>query len=233
MTHAKDRGLSIEDIFNYFHGGQTGIDGISREVFINALEKLSSNLFVITEKELDELVLKFDLNGDGLISLAEFKKYCLFEIPHVSWKAERKRQEANGQIILLKAKIEEERRAKTYDASYPCGEKVISTSKLFWKNDTTIDVSIYYCRPLDILTIQTWNPKTKIELPLLYVKRRNCKYSDIVDNDASNASINVNNCTNDDNAWDDCAKYILARLQFKENSKSHEYQIALCGLAGV
>ena len=161
MTVAKDRGLSIEDIFSYFHGGHTGIDGISREAFVNALEKLGNKLFVVTNKELDDLVTKFDLNDDGLISLAEFKKYCLFEIPHVAWKAERKRQEANGQIILLKAKIEEERRAKSCDTIYPCGEKVISTSKLFWKNDVTVNVSIFYCISLDVLTIQLWDTTMK------------------------------------------------------------------------
>ena len=232
MTVAKDRGLSIEDIFSYFHGGHTGIDGISREAFVNALEKLGNKLFVVTNKELDDLVTKFDLNDDGLISLAEFKKYCLFEIPHVAWKAERKRQEANGQIILLKAKIEEERRAKSCDTIYPCGEKVISTSKLFWKNDVTVNVSIFYCISLDVLTIQLWDTKANKELPLLYVKKISCKLTD--KSDACSSSVtNIKNLNGDESHWDSCSKFILARLQFKEDGTSHEYTISLSKLAGT
>ena len=214
MTFAKDRGMSIEEIFFFFHGGHTGVKAITPEIFINGLERLGKNLFALTDDELDSLVSRFDLNGDKLISLAEFKRYCLYEIHHASWKAERIRHEESGDIKILKAKIEEERRVKVWQQSYACGEEVQSTSKLFWKVDVTVDITLYYCEPLDLITVRLFNATKMMDMPLLYVKRTSClKKSDkISDDDKNNIQVE-----NESSEWDQCLKFIVARLKLKEN----------------
>ena len=78
---------------------------LARLQFKEGLQRLGSKLFDLTDQELDEIIAKFDVDGDGTISIAEFKVYCYYQIPSVSWKAERKRVEASGEMAKLKAVV--------------------------------------------------------------------------------------------------------------------------------
>lgn len=60
------------------------------------MRRLGRKLFDIADDELEELITKFDKDGDGDISLLEFREFCM-EIPHVAWKAEKLRFERQQQ----------------------------------------------------------------------------------------------------------------------------------------
>jgi Ca2+-binding EF-hand superfamily protein len=64
---------------------------MTKQGFLDALGKLADDWLMVTEEKSDKLVKFFDVNGDGMISVTEFKAYCLFQIPGVAWKAERRR----------------------------------------------------------------------------------------------------------------------------------------------
>ena len=112
MIGAKERGLTVPQIFAFFMGdgeddvgadgsaspkavaagermaqGDDDFDGteITPERFRAALEKLGPRIFVVTDGELAALISVFDEDGNGMISLVEFRSYC-YRIPHLAWK---------------------------------------------------------------------------------------------------------------------------------------------------
>jgi len=235
MTTAKERGLSLEEIFSYFHGGHTGVKGITKQTFLSALEKLGNKLFVLTDEELSSLVKRFDLNNDGLISLAEFKKYCLYEIPHVSWKAERSRREATGEMAEIRAKIDEERRgnATTSNKMYSYGLEFCETSKLFWKINFRVDIRMFYCHELDVVTIQISDHESNRALPTLYAKKKSC---DNISLGKDLKSDPRDKGDKEDIELKHCAQYLLSRLQVRDkrsDSKIDAKEVILTKLSGT
>eukprot|EP00814_Leptocylindrus_danicus_P013853 CAMPEP_0116036820 /NCGR_PEP_ID=MMETSP0321-20121206/21516_1 /TAXON_ID=163516 /ORGANISM="Leptocylindrus danicus var. danicus, Strain B650" /LENGTH=401 /DNA_ID=CAMNT_0003514567 /DNA_START=69 /DNA_END=1274 /DNA_ORIENTATION=- len=220
MTTAKDNGMAIDKIFSYFNGGNPSTEAITKEEFLSGLEKLGHKLFVLTDAELDALVKRFDCNNDGLISLAEFQKYCFYDIPHVSWKAERARLEANGEMDKIRRKIREERKEEENISTSPvsCGDEVVCTSKLFWKTNTTIQIKLYYCEPLDIITVQIYSEADNKALPSIYVKKALCA----IDGEFSGGDPSKN----PKGEWDDYAKYLSSRLQLKTEANGSEQHTA-------
>ena len=43
------------------------------------------NVFNVTAKELKGLIDEFDSDGNGTISVVEFREFC-YRIPHLAWK---------------------------------------------------------------------------------------------------------------------------------------------------
>ena len=60
LTKAKERGLSAEKIFSFFTGTDPTVLEITRESFLEALEKLGNTIIVLSDDELTDLVKKFD-----------------------------------------------------------------------------------------------------------------------------------------------------------------------------
>lgn len=60
LTKAKERGLSAEKIFSFFTGTDPSVLEITRESFLQALEKLGNTIIVLSDDELTDLVKKFD-----------------------------------------------------------------------------------------------------------------------------------------------------------------------------
>ena len=226
MTKAKDNGMAVDKIFSYFNGGNPSVETITKEDLLNGLEKLGHKLFILTDEELDSLVKRFDCNSDGLISLAEFQKYCFYEIPHVSWKAERARLEASGEMDKIRKKIKQGQQLDDNNISSPvsCGDEVACTSKLFWKTNTTIQMKLYYCKPLDVITIQLYSEAGNGGLPSLYVKKQ--ILCSIGMDSTSDSSVNS------EGRWDMYAKYLSSRLQLKEASDSEKCKAYLSKQTG-
>ena len=42
-------------------------------------------MFNVTQKELKGLIDEFDSDGNGTISVVEFREFC-YRIPHLAWK---------------------------------------------------------------------------------------------------------------------------------------------------
>ena len=90
-------------IFAYFievEEGQTEEEAYEVEItpaqFKDALDRLCPNVFNVTDKELAGLIAEFDTDGNGTISISEFRDFC-YRIPHLAWKAERMRYERSAQ----------------------------------------------------------------------------------------------------------------------------------------
>ena len=58
---------------------------IAPEQFAAALDRLVPNVFNVTQKELKGLIDEFDSDGNGTISVVEFREFC-YRIPHLAWK---------------------------------------------------------------------------------------------------------------------------------------------------
>jgi hypothetical protein len=221
MTAAKESGLSLEKIFSFFQGENNREGYMTKQGFLDALGKLADNLFMVTEEESDEMVKKFDVNGDGMISLAEFKAYCLFQIPGVAWKAERRRLEASGEILQITADLKsgfERGEIKIY----PCGDEIYRASKLFWQTNISVEMQLFYCAPMDVITVRLFNISTGEMLPLIYVKKSDCKIDQKSVEDPFVTPLNLSsdhmegcNMVQTKQDWAIIGKYILARLKLK------------------
>jgi len=104
MIAAKQSGMTVEKIFSFFkNSDQVTASDISPQEFASALQALSPTLFEMEDSEINEIVVKFDTDGDGKISFAEFKNYCYYKINAVCWRAERLRMEKSGEMSRLTA----------------------------------------------------------------------------------------------------------------------------------
>jgi len=221
MTRAKESGLSVEKIFGYFNNGDLSKTHVHKDKFLEGLEKLGDNLFVINDDELIELIKKIDLDSDDTISLAEFKAYCLYSISSVAWKAERKRLEENGEMKKITDQLKQPLKKKSNEKMFPCGEKVYRTTKFFWKTSTTLEVCLFYSEALDIVTIQLTNQTSGKHLRSLCVRKKECR----IDQEALNevVSTSMENSDLDEKIfraskeWEFCGKYIIARLKLKQS----------------
>ena len=71
---AKGRGMSTEDIFKFFD--KNGDGQITADEFSIALQKLGPDIFRCTDDEIRTLVAEFDDDGNGEVSMEEFKDWC-------------------------------------------------------------------------------------------------------------------------------------------------------------
>ena len=210
LTKAKERGLCADRIFSFFT--QDGELEITRESFLEALEKLGNTIIVLSDDELKDLVKKFDTgesslqlsavhvvlsylqypssshtvvlytfsnpsitDGDGRISIAEFKEYC-HKIPSLAWKAERQRLERSGMMQKLQAHSSRKFSGLAKEENLVAvGEQCFRTSKLFWRTNTTVEIRLYYCRELDMLTMQIYDETNHKEMSPLYICKSRCE----------------------------------------------------------
>lgn len=165
LTKAKSSGMSAEELFSFFTGGDKSTSQITRENFLHAVSKLGHSFSVLADDELDLILGKFDVNGDGFISVAEFKNYC-YSIPSICWKAERMRLEKTGELDEIKNSLLKYARK---DEEEPYGKEVLRTSKFFWKANSNVEIRIFHSVPHNAVTLQTYCQRDEKELPLLWI----------------------------------------------------------------
>ena len=229
LTKAKESGMTADNIFSFFNGGNPNTTQITKKSFLASIQKLCDTLVSISEAELTEIVKKFDKNQDGKISIAEFKHYCYNEIQSVAWRAERTRLEKSGEMKMLKAQIS--RRFKPSDISdeNDCGEEVHRTSKFFWKANNNVEIRIFFTESLNVITLQLYSQTIEKELPSVYVCRNKLTFQHALHKeDMSKAMKNIEGLVADPESakknacWDSIAKYIVARLKLWERNDSEE-----------
>jgi hypothetical protein len=252
MTRAKESGMTVEKIFSYFklqaaHDPKTAEvekGDLSREEFQIGLERLGEGFLNLTFEELSELIKVFDVDGDGAISVSEFKLYCYYKIPAVCWRAERRRVEASGEMDALRAVLNGTANSHHYeqmqeDAAHhgldkheekivqiSCGPIVYQTTKLFWRTNTTVDIKFYFCQPLGVITVQVFNQSEDKEVPSLYVSIHDIEISAETTIATMKKEISASNAkteeqkkkVGDDAKWTLFAEYILARLKLPDTS---------------
>ena len=231
MTKAKERGMSTENIFSFFNGSNPNTTEITKDSFLEALEKLGETFVIITDEELTKIVKKFDHNEDGKVSIDEFKNYC-YDIPSVPWKAERMRVERSGELRKLRAQLS--RRFTLSDAKdgHSCGEEVYRTSKLFWKTNDNVEIRFFYSTDLNVITVQLYSQTFEKELPSIYVCRNKIEYQITNLEIEVTKALQASDSRSDDmdevkkqTTWEVISKYIVSRLKLKVHAEIAEEEV--------
>jgi hypothetical protein len=211
LTKAKETGMTTEQIFSFFNGGNPNTTEITKESFLSSIEKFGQS-FTVTDKELSEIVKRFDKNNDNLISLVEFQNYCYYEIQSIAWKAERTRLEKNGEMDKLKAQLSRQFSGRVVDEN-SCGNEVFRTSKLFWKTNNTVEIRYFFTNKLNIITMQMYSQAIEKELPCLFICKNKVEKEIISRRKPKNAEDTIEE---DENSWESIAKMLTARLKIYE-----------------
>lgn len=209
LSKAKESGMTTEQIFSFFNGGNPNTTEISKEAFLLAIQKFGQ--FTVSEEELNELVRKFDKDHDNQISIAEFQHYCYHDINSMAWKAERTRLEQNGEMDKLKAQLSRQFDGKVVDEN-SCGNEVFRNSKLFWKTNDTIEIRYFFTMRLNIITMQLYSQTLEMELPCLYI----CKAKVDQELMSRNKSQEFRTGDIEGNYWETIGKMLSERLKMYE-----------------
>ena len=227
MTKAKEKGMPTEKIFSYFNGGNPNTTEITKQSFLEALERLGNSLVVMTDDELTKLVNNFDVNSNGTISLVEFRNYCFHCIPSIAWKAERQRLEQNGELRKLQAQLSRQFSGKVQPKDkHSSGEMVHHTSKLFWRSNTSLDIRLYCCHKLDVITMHMHKTSTGEELPVIYVCKNRCEVGNKELDRCVTSAVQMSDTRSGEEEervkkeahWGFVSKYLVARLKIENNS---------------
>jgi hypothetical protein len=213
LSDAKESGHSADRIFAILgcnktksqeNGGGGGGELIQKSLFVDGLTKLG--LKWKDEAELKLITDRFHSEGnDEQISSSKIQKYCYYEVPSVAWKAERNRlEQANAAVEdgLISNSIRATRFDGIKDIVYRVGPEVYSTSKLFWRQNVSVNIKLRYSKDLDIITMQLQNTETGEDFETLYIRKSDC----IVDKEA------VEDAADDDVRWKAYADFLVTRL---------------------
>jgi hypothetical protein len=160
LAEAKESGHSSERIFAILGKKQGGGELIPKQSFVEGLGKLG--LKWKDDEELGLITDRFGADGDGMITLSKVQHYCYHEVPSVAWKAERQRLEAADASADDAAgnDVEDGSRFDIKEIQYRVGPEVHSTSKLFWRQKISVNITLRYCKDLDIIAMQLQNAET-------------------------------------------------------------------------
>jgi hypothetical protein len=231
LTKAKEKSMTAENIFQFF-SGNPNITTVSVEKFIANLGKLGGSFVSFSPEEIMILVKAISKNDYSVISLEEFKHYCANDIQTIPWKAERLRLEESGDMERLKAQISRKFKGDI-DSFHSCGDEVFYSSKFFWRLNANIEIRLYYCQALKVVTIHLFNQSNGEELPNVYLcmNRIERKLSSI-DHEVQNALkvTNGNGLYSKEELhsieerlrWDFIAKYIVSILNIKESMSDED-----------
>lgn len=256
LTKAKESGMTADDIFSFFNGGNPNTTKITKDSFLASLEKLGGTFLNMSDDELTDIVKKFDMNEDGKISIVEFKNYCYFQIPSIAWKAERTRLEKSGEMKMLQAQLSRRFKPGQWLDGNACGEEVYRTSKFFWKTNNNVEIRMFYNERLNVISMQLYSQASERELPSIYVCKNKVDHQHTrLKDDVTKALQKIEGRTDDQeltrrNAmWDSIAKYLVERLKIWERgtpgeisseseecshiSKEEQYVPYLCKLPGT
>lgn len=229
LTKAKETGMTADDIFSFFNGGNPNTTQITTESFLSSIENLGDKFLFVADDELRMIVRNFDNNDDGKISIAEFKNYCYYNIHSVAWKAERTRLEKSGEMKMLQAQLSRRFKPGDHSDESDCGEEVRRTSKFFWKTNNNVEIRIFFTEILNVITLQLYSQTNEFELPNIFI----CKNK--VDLERKEKIIKTSEKSEDANlkkageeaTWDLIAKFLVARLQLRERKEDDFNGVAM------
>jgi len=229
LTKAKEKGMTAENIYQFFSGNA---NTVTVDKFISNLEKLGGSFASFSQEDVMAMVNAISKNSDGIISLEEFKHYCYTEIQTISWKAERLRLEESGEIEKLKAQLSRKFVGST-DSFHGCGDEVFHSAVFLWRNNASIEIRLYYCQALGVLTVHLFNQTTNDELPNLYLCMNRVEKKLVSMNKEVQRSLDA---TNENGLyskeelssiesrlrWDYIAKYVISLLSIKSSATNQE-----------
>lgn len=98
------------------------------------------------------------------------------------------------------------------DNMIPIGKQCFRTSKLFWRTNTTVEIRLYYCTELDILTMQIYDETNHKEMAPLYICKSRCEAT--LQNQQSTKT------EFESVAYDVIGRYLVARLKLRHTSQA-------------
>jgi len=228
LADAKESGHSADRIFTILGcnktkpqedggGGGGGGELIHKSSFVDGLGKLG--LKWKDEAELKLIIDRFHAEGEGnddKISSSKIQQYCYYEVPSVAWKAERNRlEQANAAVEdgLISDSVRATRFDGIKDLVHKVGPVVHSTSKLFWRQNVSLNINLRYSKDLDIITMQLQNSETGEDFETLYIPKSDC----IVDKEALGDAA-------DDVRWKAYADFLVTRLVMTKSEGGSSFQ---------
>ena len=227
LADAKESGHSADRIFTILGcnktkpqedgGGGGGGELIQKSLFVDGLGKLG--LKWKDEAELKLITDRFHAEGEGnddKISSSKIQQYCYYEVPSIAWKAERNRlEQANAAVEddLISDSVRATRFDGIKDIVYRVGPEVFATSKLFWRQNVSLNIKLRYSKDLDIITMQLQNSETGEDFETLYIPKTDC----IVDKEALEDAA-------DDVRWKAYADFLVTRLVMTKSEGGSSFQ---------
>ena len=105
------------------------------------------------------------------------------------------------------------------DNLVPVGEQCFRTSKLFWRTNTTVEIRLYYCEELDMLTMQIYDETNHKEMSPLYICRSRCEAN--LQNEQQVTTGTSGTSTTPATETDELVgKYLVARLKLRHSSQA-------------
>ena len=238
LKKAKESGHSVDKIFSLL--GKREEDAVPKHSFVEGLVMLGYEGDQASKDELLKYVVnRFDSNRDGMVSLAEFRRFCL-SISSVAWKAERHRLEEAPRDGTACGSAITENRFDVKDIMYAVGPEVFKTSKLFWKHGISVDISLRYCSDLDIITMQFKDAESREQYNTLFVRKSDCAVDREALNEAAALAVQTSDETSDESEtlirkkieWEFFANYLLTRLLLTKDDGRSCYLLSLSKLHG-
>ncbi|KAL3771454.1 hypothetical protein ACHAW5_000109 [Stephanodiscus triporus] len=229
LAEAKESGYSSERIFAIL--GKKGPEegkSILVSSFVEGLGKLG--LKWRDDKELALITDRFRADGNGMISLSKIQNYCFYEVPSVAWKAERQRLEVADSSVEDTAgndAVEDGSRFDIKEIIYRVGPEFHRTSKLFWRQNVSVNITLRYCKDLDVITMQLQNAETGEEYETIFIRKSDCAVDQGAPEERATSVVQ----TSDEKVhWEVYSNYLVARLQM--NKVGGSYQPRLGNLHG-
>lgn len=223
LADVKEKGYSSERIFCTI--GKASSESaaqdelIPKDTFVQGLKKLGCKC--TEEEDLEYITDRFDKNQDGFISLVEFQQYC-YNINSVGWKAEKQRLEAekhsDGNCV-------EESRFDIREIKYASTD-VYSTSKLYWKDNISVNITLRYCSDLDVITLQIQNAESKDDYTPLFIKKSDIAIDKSALDESTSLAVQTSDVKTDEDKeqvrqqkhWETYSSYLVTRLQLKDGA---------------
>jgi hypothetical protein len=171
LADAKESGYSSERIFVILGKRPEEGDLIPKQRFVEGLRRLG--LKWKDDEELRLITDRFGMDGDNTISSSKVQHYCYHEVPSVAWKAERQRLEAAETVDDYDA-AEDGSRFDLKEVMCRVGPEILATSKIFWRQKICVNITLRYCKDLDVITMQLQNAETGEEYETLYLRKSDC-----------------------------------------------------------
>ena len=109
------------------------------------------------------------------------------------------------------------------DSLIPVGEQCFRTSKLFWRTNTTVEIRLYNCKELDVLTMQIYDETNHKEMSPLYICKSRCE-TNLQNQHQATTSTGTPVAETDSEtmgvADDVIGKYLVARLKLRHTSQA-------------
>ncbi|KAL3823855.1 hypothetical protein ACHAXA_004127 [Cyclostephanos tholiformis] len=214
LADAKESGYSSEKIFVILGKKTEEGELIPKQSFVEGLRRIG--LKWKDDDELKFITDRFCMDEDGMISLSKVQHYCYHEVPSVAWKAERHRPEAAESVDDAGGNdsVEDGRRFDLKERMYRVGPEIFVTSKIFWRQKICVNISLRYCKELDVITMMLQNAETGEEYETLFLRKSDCV--------ADQGALEEVQTSDEKAILEVYSNFIIARLQLKKVGGSYQ-----------